>query len=119
VLHGAKVGVSTLLLAEVYKEHFLPLLSESLRLRSIQDSLINENLQVNLKEIMKIYQEIPTPEHLKNLLTQTGGEIMPEQLGIDEQLVAASLSGAHTLRNRFTALKFMNVAAESKPLIHP
>jgi glycerol-1-phosphate dehydrogenase [NAD(P)+] len=117
VLHGAKVGVSTLLLAEVYKEHFLPLLSESLRLRSIQDSLINENLQVNLKEIMKIYKEIPTPEHLKNLLTQTGGEIMPEQLGIDEQLVAASLSGAHTLRNRFTALKFMNVSAESSPLI--
>ncbi|MDQ1004571.1 glycerol-1-phosphate dehydrogenase [NAD(P)+] [Neobacillus niacini] len=108
VLHGAKVGVSTVLLAEVYKGKFLPLLSESM-----QNSLNNESL----KEIMKIYEEIPTPGHLKNLLTQTGGEIMPEQLGIDEQLVAASLSSAHTLRNRYTALKFMNVAAESSPLI--
>jgi glycerol-1-phosphate dehydrogenase [NAD(P)+] len=110
VLHGAKVGVSTVLLAEVYKGKFLPLLSESM-----QNSLNNESL----KEIMKIYEEIPTPGHLKNLLTQTGGEIMPEQLGIDEQLVAASLSNAHNLRNRFTALKFMNVAVESSPLIRP
>jgi glycerol-1-phosphate dehydrogenase [NAD(P)+] len=111
VLHGAKVGVSTVLVAEVYKGQFLPLLSESARLQS-------DNLQDNLKEIKKIYQEIPTPEHLKNLLTQTGGETMPEQLGIDEHLVAASLRNAHTLRNRFTALKFMNVAAEnSRPII--
>jgi glycerol-1-phosphate dehydrogenase [NAD(P)+] len=108
VLHGAKVGVSTVLLAEVYKEQFLPLLSDSM-----QNSLNHESL----KEIMKIYKEIPTPGHLKNLLTQTGGEIMPEQLGIDEQLVAASLSNAHILRNRFTALKFLNVAAESSPKI--
>jgi glycerol-1-phosphate dehydrogenase [NAD(P)+] len=115
VLHGAKVGVSTVLLAEVYKGQFLPLLSDSARLQSMQNSLNNESL----KEIMKIYEEIPTPEHLKNLLTETGGEIIPEQLGIDEQLVAGSLSNAHTLRNRYTALKFMNVAAESSPLIHP
>ncbi|MFJ5761484.1 sn-glycerol-1-phosphate dehydrogenase [Neobacillus sp. NPDC093182] len=115
VLHGAKVGVSTVLLAEVYKGQFLPLLSESTRLQSMENSLNNESV----KEIMKIYQEIPTPEHLKNLLTQTGGEIMPEQLGIDEQLVAASLSSAHNLRNRYTALKFLNGAAESSPLIHP
>lgn len=110
VLHGAKVGVSTVLLAEVYKEQFLPLLSDSM-----QNSLNHESL----KEIMKIYKEIPTPEHLKYLLTETGGEIIPEQLGVDEQLVAASLNSAHTLRNRYTALKFMNVAAESSSLIHP
>lgn len=115
VLHGAKVGVSTVLLTEVYKGQFLPLLSESARLQSMQNSLTNESLN----EIMKIYQELPTPEQLKNLLTETGGEIMPEQLGIDEQLVAASLSGAHTLRNRFTALRFMNAAAKSSPLIRP
>jgi glycerol-1-phosphate dehydrogenase [NAD(P)+] len=116
VLHGAKVGVSTVLLAEVYKGQFLPLLSEPARLQSIQI----ENLQGNIKEIMKVYQEIPAPEHLKNLLVQTGGETMPEQLGIDEQLVAASLSSAHNLRNRYTALKFMNVAQkESRPIIQP
>jgi glycerol-1-phosphate dehydrogenase [NAD(P)+] len=116
VLHGAKVGVSTVLLAEVYKGLFLPLLSEPARLQSIQI----ENLQDNIKEIMKVYQEIPDPVHLKNLLVQTGGEIMPEQLGIDEQLVAASLSSAHNLRNRYTALKFMNVAQkESRPIIQP
>jgi glycerol-1-phosphate dehydrogenase [NAD(P)+] len=116
VLHGAKVGVSTVLLAEVYKGQFLPLLSEPARLQSIQI----ENLQENIKEIMKVYREIPAPEHLKNLLMQTGGETMPEQLGIDEQLVAASLSSAHNLRNRYTALKFMNVAQkESRPIIQP
>lgn len=116
VLHGAKVGVSTVLLAEVYKSQFLSLLSEPACLQSIQI----ENLQENIKEIMKVYQEIPAPEHLKNLLMQTGGETMPEQLGIDEQLVAASLSSAHNLRNRYTALKFMNVAQkESRPIIQP
>jgi glycerol-1-phosphate dehydrogenase [NAD(P)+] len=112
VLHGAKVGVSTVLLAGVYKGQFLPLLSESAHLQP-------GTLQDNLKEIVKIYQEIPAPEQLRDLLTQTGGETTPEQLGIDEQLVAASLRNAHTLRNRFTALKFMNVAAESSPLIRP
>jgi glycerol-1-phosphate dehydrogenase [NAD(P)+] len=110
VLHGAKVGVSTVLLAEVYKGQFLPLLADSMK-----NALNHETL----KEIMRIIEEIPTPDHLKNLLTQTGGETMPEQLGIDEQLVAASLRNAHTLRNRYTALKFMNVTAESRPLIHP
>lgn len=110
VLHGAKVGVSTALLAEVYKGHFLSLLAESARLQSTPNALINDNVE----EVIKIYQEIPTPEHLKNLLTQTGGEILPEQLGIDKQLVAASLRHAHTLRNRFTALKYMNIAAESE-----
>jgi glycerol-1-phosphate dehydrogenase [NAD(P)+] len=115
VLHGAKVGVSTVLLAEVYKGQFLPSISESVRLQSNPDALMNENLE----EIMKIYREIPTVEHLKNLITQTGGEILPEQLGIDKQLVAASLRNAHTLRNRFTALRFMNVIAVRNPLINP
>jgi glycerol-1-phosphate dehydrogenase [NAD(P)+] len=110
VLHGAKVGVSTVLLADVYKEQFLPLLSDSM-----QNALNKESL----KEIIKIYEEIPTPEHLKSLLTETGGETMPEQLGIEEQLVTASLRNAHTLRNRYTALKFMNVTEESSSLIHP
>lgn len=108
VLHGAKVGVSTALLAEVYKEQFLPFISETTSLQSLDDSLIQDKIRDHVNEIVDIYQEIPTSEQIRELLSKTGGEILPEQLGIDEELVAASLDGAHQLRNRFTALKVIS-----------
>jgi glycerol-1-phosphate dehydrogenase [NAD(P)+] len=108
VLHGAKVGVSTSLLAEVYKETFLPFISEPNFLLSVKDKDLVKRMEENLLEITAIYQEIPNSTQLRVLLEMIGGETMPSQLGVDQELIKASLREAHHLRNRYTALKFIN-----------
>ncbi|OLS38471.1 sn-glycerol-1-phosphate dehydrogenase [Bacillus sp. MRMR6] len=108
VLHGAKVGVSTALLAEVYKETFLPFISEPNCLHSVKDKDLVIRMKENLQEIIAIYHEIPNSTQLRALLEMIGGASLPSQLGIDQELVNASLRKAHHLRNRYTALKFIN-----------
>jgi glycerol-1-phosphate dehydrogenase [NAD(P)+] len=108
VLHGAKVGVSTSLLAEVYKETFLAFISEPNFLLSIKDKDLVKRMEENLQEITAIYHEIPDSTRLSALLEMLGGETLPTQLGVDQDLVEASLREAHHLRNRYTALKFLN-----------
>jgi glycerol-1-phosphate dehydrogenase [NAD(P)+] len=108
VLHGGKVGVSTSLLAEVYKGTFLPFISDPTQLLSVKDKDLVKRLEENLQEIIAIYQEIPDSAQLQALLEKIGGEILPSELGVDQELVEASLRNAHLLRNRYTALKFIN-----------
>jgi glycerol-1-phosphate dehydrogenase [NAD(P)+] len=110
VLHGAKVGVATVILAEVYKEQFLYYLSEPTRLQPFENEDITGKIQEHFQEIVKMYKEIPDPSLLRSLLTSMDGPTDPSQLGIEQQLVEVSLREAHHLRKRYTALKFMNEA---------
>ena len=111
VLHGAKVGVSTSLLADIYKKDFVEFITDPERLASLRDHQLKKNITENLQEITSLYKEIPSSSQLVGLLAKLGGATLPEQLGIDADLVKRSLSEAHKLRNRFTALKFLNEAA--------
>ncbi|WP_078543998.1 sn-glycerol-1-phosphate dehydrogenase [Litchfieldia alkalitelluris] len=108
ILHGAKVGVSTSLLAGIYKEKFLPFILDSSRLHSFEDKAIVAKISENLTEINHVYQQIPESGQLRRLLEKLSGETIPAQLGIDDELVKASLSEAHNLRKRYTGLKFLN-----------
>ncbi|MEW8985977.1 MAG: sn-glycerol-1-phosphate dehydrogenase, partial [Bacillus sp. (in: firmicutes)] len=65
--------------------------------------------------IQSIYEEIPQPEKLQEILEKLKGAVTPAELGISEELVNRSLQEAHHLRNRFTALKFLNEVAKVSP----
>ena len=114
VLHGAKVSVATILLSEIYKTNFLHWLGSE-NLDQIEDEQIINNISQNLDEIKRIYEEIPQPEMLREMLVKLGGVTTPAELGISEQLVNQSLQDAHHLRNRFTALKFLNEVVKVSP----
>lgn len=105
VLHGAKVGIAASILAKIYKSEFLPFICNGME-------GIDENLYIKIKEhkeeIKAVYEQIPDSILLRKWVEQLGGETHPEQLGIENDLVIKGLNEAHKLRDRFTALKFLN-----------
>jgi glycerol-1-phosphate dehydrogenase [NAD(P)+] len=117
VLHGAKVGVSTLLLADIYKKVFIEFITDPERIASLANHELEKNIIANSLEITALYNEIPSSSQLGGLLAKLGGATMPEQLGIDDDLVKRSLSESYKLRNRFTALKFLNEAADVPKIV--
>jgi glycerol-1-phosphate dehydrogenase [NAD(P)+] len=113
VLHGAKVGVAVAQLAEVYEREFLQLIEAEPKnledfIKTNEDLTVLENIKANLQEIKSVYSAVPKATQLRDLIEKVGGETQPEQLGIDQELVVRSLTNAHHLRNRYTALKFLN-----------
>lgn len=110
VLHGAKVGVTTILLSSIYKREFLNELDNILENDAIQEKhgKVLENLRANKDKVKEILQAIPDPESTKRLMENLGGPILPNELGISESLVNDSLKQAHHLRDRYTVLKFLN-----------
>jgi glycerol-1-phosphate dehydrogenase [NAD(P)+] len=110
VLHGAKVGISTAILSDVYKQEFIEMLKNPVKmeLNSAANRSIIKNINDHLEEIINLYSSIPESSTIQGWLEVIGGEIFPEQLGIDRLLLENSLSEAHHLRDRFTALKYLN-----------
>lgn len=115
VLHGAKVSIATILLAGIYKRNFIELISDDKNMENLEDQLIVKNIREHLTTIKSIYEEIPQPERLREILEKLNGVTTPAEIGISEQLVNKSLQEAHHLRNRFTALKFLNEVAKVSP----
>jgi glycerol-1-phosphate dehydrogenase [NAD(P)+] len=93
ILHGAKVGVTTILIAGIYRDKLLPILSED---------------HLHRTEIKEMINHIPSAEQLKNLLNKLNGPTSPKDLNIDDELVEESLHEAIHLRERYTGLKFLN-----------
>lgn len=91
LLHGAKVGVACTLIAERYTE-WAPAV----------DGLGSAELNAALLEL-------PSASALRERLKQVGGPTTPEELGIERELVEASMLRAHKHRiNRQTLLKWHN-----------
>ncbi|MBS4219268.1 sn-glycerol-1-phosphate dehydrogenase [Bacillus sp. FJAT-49711] len=97
VLHGAKVGVSSVLLSKLYREWFT------------SGELLPKALNDRNDQIAKIVDAIPHADQLAELLKKVGGPTTPEELSISEDLVKRSLKEAHLLRDRFTMLKCYNI----------
>jgi len=115
VLHGAKVGVSTALLSEIYKDDFLKMIEDEKELERLNHGVhkdIIENLKEHRGEIQQLFRNIPDSDQIRQWVETIGGESLPEQLGISQELLNRSLVEAHNLRDRLTALKFLNEVAE-------
>ncbi|WP_050183800.1 sn-glycerol-1-phosphate dehydrogenase [Domibacillus robiginosus] len=84
VLHGAKVAAATALIARLYKEK--------------AEKLPNQN----------VIKFIPYPDDITRILEKVGAPTKPADLGIEPELVEASLKEAHMLRDRYTMLRYIN-----------
>jgi glycerol-1-phosphate dehydrogenase [NAD(P)+] len=117
VLHGAKVGVSTPLLANLYKSKCVALLEGNINDIDQSESITNleifTKIKENREEIIANVKALPDSIQLQELVRRAGGATMPQQLGIDDELVNSSLHKAHHLRDRFTLLKFLNECVKS------
>lgn len=91
LLHGAKVGVACALIAEEY-----------MKLAAKVEGLGKPELIADLLSL-------PSADDIRDMLKEVGGPTTPQELGIDQQLVEASFSRAHTHRlSRQTLLKWHN-----------
>lgn len=118
VLHGAKVGVSMPILADLYKRELGRLLCDWEKLddyiHSVEDFGYIERIKEYECEINSILEGIPSSDDLRSLIEKVGGESRPDMLGISDELVFQSLNEAHRLRDRFTMLKFLNVVVKTE-----
>jgi glycerol-1-phosphate dehydrogenase [NAD(P)+] len=108
VLHGAKVGVSTSLIAEVYTNYFLILLNDLRENKTLLGNKTIELLERNRQKIKEWFGSLPSPLELRLMMEKVEGACTPEQLGIDQELVDRGLKEAYRLRDRFTILRFLN-----------
>ncbi|MBS4204870.1 sn-glycerol-1-phosphate dehydrogenase [Lederbergia citrea] len=109
VLHGAKVGVSTPLLAQLYKEEMQAILLDP---SQVKDAFMRKRIKDNQQEIKAILNKIPESAYFEKLIEKTGGESSTTELGIHDSLVTDSMLEAHKLRDRFTMLRFLNEELE-------
>jgi glycerol-1-phosphate dehydrogenase [NAD(P)+] len=145
LLHGAKVGVATVLMAQRYQalqgltadaasarlaQGNVPSeLTDAGRIRQVYgdmaEMVIAENFPANgtavdaqaLKariaekwgDVQAIVRAVPAPAQLIAWLEAVQGPVTPEQLGVEPELVEASLQDALFVRNRFTILRLQRL----------
>ncbi|MEW9698158.1 sn-glycerol-1-phosphate dehydrogenase [Paenibacillus sp. SI8] len=145
LLHGAKVGVATVLMAQRY-EALLGLTageaerrlaqtavpseqSDALRIRQaygdMAEQVIAENFPADAKgidarklkariaerwdDVQAIARAVPAPEQLSAWLKAVQGPVTTGQLGVEPELLEASLQDALFVRNRFTILRLQRL----------
>ncbi|RXI96257.1 sn-glycerol-1-phosphate dehydrogenase [Anaerobacillus alkaliphilus] len=106
VLHGAKVAVSCQLVADFYHTVVKNILLTIENLPGEDDVI--KKVSENQKEILEWIESIPDASQLKELIQKVGGATVPEDLGIEQDLVKESFRNAHLLRERVTLLYFYN-----------
>lgn len=103
LLHGAKVGVSCTMIAELYHQ----LSAEDFGLQPD----VRESVRNHWQEIKRGINDIPTANELRALLAKVGGPATIEQLGIAKELAEQALREAHHVRpERYTLLHAYNTA---------
>ncbi len=110
VLHGAKVGVSSQVILDLYKKSFKELVANKQQLAALPVTEMDKIMKVieNQDEIITLLDSLPETDNIAEQLKKLGGAVKPIDLGIEEELVEESLKQAHLLRSRYTMLKFWN-----------
>lgn len=104
LLHGAKVGIASTIIIDLYKKFingFDPndASSDYIHLNHLVDSW---------SEIKTMVDELPDSVYIRKLLKEVGGPSTPQELNISNQLVVNSLNEAFHLRDRCTGLLLIN-----------
>ncbi|MCZ0702466.1 glycerol-1-phosphate dehydrogenase [NAD(P)+] [Natronobacillus azotifigens] len=104
LLHGAKVGVATAIISNLYHQFV-----ENFEPSSVpQDHRYYRNIQKHWDEIKQLINTLPTAEEIQTLLKIIGGPQTTEQLELTNELVKKSLNEAQHLRDRCTGLLLIN-----------
>lgn len=112
LLHGAKVGVSTALIADKYKTDMLSVLDRMTE-ADIQAHPANSYIRKQRELLISNIEQIPDGAAIQNMIGQIGGPTTPKQLAISEELVLRSLQEAHHIRDRHTMLRYLNESTRS------
>lgn len=103
LLHGAKVGVSCIQIAGLYRE-----LAEC---DFGMNSNVRPSVQQHWAEIKQLISKLPSAETLTKLLVKVGGPTTIDELGISEELRNEGLVLAHHIRpERYTLLQAYNAS---------
>ncbi len=109
LLHGAKIGVATAIITELYKQ-----LGEQLDVEHLsKETSYNESLRKHWGAIKDLIDELPDPSKLRKLLKTVGGPTTAVDLHISNDLVQESLNEAYKLRERCTGLFLINQFKQS------
>ncbi|WP_188688810.1 sn-glycerol-1-phosphate dehydrogenase [Pullulanibacillus camelliae] len=104
LLHGAKVGVATTLIVDLYKKQCKRLERERLQKLPVHGEALYEHWPA----IVDFIERLPDKEYLQALLKTMGGPGSTKELGLEPALIQASLQEAHHLRARCTGLFLIN-----------
>lgn len=110
LLHGAKVGVTTTIITNLYKQFFLNFDIQQL---STQQTYA-KSLKTHWKTIQEYVKKLPTPDEMKAMLRKVGGPETAKDLHVDDALISKSLNEAIYLRDRCTGLLLINQLYEEK-----
>ncbi|KIO67576.1 Glycerol-1-phosphate dehydrogenase [Caldibacillus thermoamylovorans] len=109
LLHGAKVGVATTMIVELYKKNWKKLL----RSERVKNTVYGNGIEQYGEYIFSVIEKLPSPDELKKLLEKVGGPTTVEELGIPQEIVIESLNEAYHLRDRCTGLLLLNQIKET------
>lgn len=104
LLHGAKVGVATTIIIDLYKRFIIKFDEKSI----LSDYESSEDFLGKLQDIKRMIDELPDSAVIRKYLSKIGGPATTKELNIDDQLVADSLNEAFRLRDRCTGLFLIN-----------
>jgi glycerol-1-phosphate dehydrogenase [NAD(P)+] len=108
LLHGAKVGVASTIMIDLYKQFCV-----DFDISSVSSDYIHiGNFMENWQLIKNMIDELPNAAHIRSLLKEVGGPTTSKELNIENQLVANSLNEAFHLRDRCTGLLLINLLRE-------
>lgn len=104
LLHGAKVGVASTIIIDIYKKFFTYFDINSVTSREKYSS----ELKKHWNTIKADVDHLPSGDNVRTLLKTVGGPSTPKELSIDNELVTESLNKAIHLRDRCTGLLLIN-----------
>jgi len=107
-LHGAKVGVTSILIAQRYKSEFREFLVKGVSEDIGGQDDFKLRLKPHVASLLAQLDQIPDQEGYRSMLKIVGGVLTPEELNVSEALLESSLKEAHRVRARYTILRFLN-----------
>ncbi|WP_052360615.1 sn-glycerol-1-phosphate dehydrogenase [Oceanobacillus manasiensis] len=115
ILHGAKVGVATIIITRLYKQFANQFNSRNVA----KEDLFIQKLCEQWSVIKGAIEQLPAPDELDALLKKAGGPGTPEELGIEDKIVEESLNEAYHLRDRCTGLLLINKQKQARISYRP
>ncbi len=105
LLHGAKVGVATILISHFYHQLASKNPWSAVDPNHAEQQSEATRIQENWSEITSWIASIPSTKQIMKWLQAVGAPVTAEALGIDHELLQESMQHAYRVRNRYTLMR--------------